>query len=176
MLQIFFVMAGFTGTYDCMIDNKGRVIIPAPLKRQLLPFAEEKFIVKQSIFKMCLELYVMEEWNRQLVMMDELSPFDEESNDFIRVFFDGIKEVEMDTTGRILLTKDLLSYSKISKDVKMASRGDIIEIWDLALYEKTVENTKRDKDKFKELAQKVMKNVKKPNRQVPSGYSSVTYS
>ena len=173
MLQNFFVMADFIGSYDCTVDSKGRVIVPAPLKRQLLPFTEGGFVVKRSVFSPCLELYVRQEWNRQRMMIDQLSPFKKKNNDFKRAFFAGLKEVEMDATGRILLTKDLLAYSGISKDVIMASAGNIIEIWDKAAYEGVVADTNLD---FGELAEEVMKDVKIPNAEIPSNYSSITYS
>jgi MraZ protein len=152
-------MVDFLGSYDCTVDSKGRIIVPAPLKRQLLPFADKKFVVKRSVFSPCLELYVMEEWNKQRMMVGKLSPFKKKNKDFVRAFFAGIKEVELDTTGRILLAKDLLSYSGISKDVTMASAGNIIEIWDKALYENTITDTNLD---FGDLAEVVMKDIDIP--------------
>ena len=171
--QNFFVMAGFIGSYECTVDSKGRVIVPAPLKRQLLPFSDGGFVVKRSVFSPCLELYVRQEWNKQRMMVEQLSPFKKKNKDFTRAFFAGIKEVDMDATGRILLAKDLLAYSGISKDVTMASAGNIIEIWDKTAYENTVAETNLG---FGELAEDVMENVKIPNAEIPSSYSEITYS
>ena len=154
----FFDIVDFIGSYDCTIDSKGRIIVPKPLKDQLLPFTN-KFIIKRKPSSSCLELYVMEEWNRLRLMLNKLNPFVKKHNDFKRALFAGIKEVEMDSTGRILLTKDLLAYSGISKDVTMASVGNIIEIWDKALYENTVAETNLS---FAELAEEVMGNVETP--------------
>ena len=169
MLQNFFDMASFIGSYDCTVDSKGRVIVPASLKRQLLPFAEGGFIVKRSVSSPCLELYVRQEWNRLRMMVDKLNPFKKKNNDFKRAFFAGLKEVEMDATGRILLAKDLLIYSGISKDVTMASSGNIIEIWDKAAYESVIAETNLT---FGDLAEEVMQDIEIP----PDYNNSITYS
>jgi MraZ protein len=155
-------MVNITGSYDCTIDGKGRLIVPAPLKRQLLPFADKKFIVKRNADAdlPCLELYVMDEWNRLLrLVLSKLNPFVKKHNDFKRALLAGIKEVELDSTGRLLLAKDLLAYSGISKEVTMASVGNIIEIWDKALYESTITETNLN---FGTLAEEVMGGVEFP--------------
>jgi len=154
--KIFIAMVDFIGSYDCTIDSKGRVIVPAPLKRQLLPFADKKFIVKRSASRPCLEFYVMEEWDKLRVKVNRLNPFVKDNTDFKRVLFAGIKEVELDAVGRILLTKDLLAYSGISKEVTMAASGNIIEVWDKALYEKAIAESSLN---FSALAEKVMGQV-----------------
>jgi len=163
-LPKFFVMANmvvdFIGSYECTIDSKGRIIVPAPLKRQLLPYVENKFIVKRSIYSPCLELYVMKEWDKQRIMVNKLSPFKKKNRDFTRALYAGIKEVELDTTGRILITKDLLAYSGISKDVIMASAGNIIEIWDKAMYENAITETNLN---FGDLAEEVMQDIEMPS-------------
>jgi MraZ protein len=151
--KIFEAMVDFIGAHDCTIDSKGRVIVPAPLKRQLLPFADKKFIVKRSASSPCLELYVMEEWDKLRTKLSKLNPFVKKNNDFKRALFAGIKEVELDSTGRILLAKDLLAYSGISKDVTMAAVGNIIEIWNKSLYEGTIATTGIS---FEALAEDVM--------------------
>jgi MraZ protein len=155
-------MVNITGFYECTLDSKGRIIVPKSLKEQLLPFSDKKFIVKRnSDAKLpCLELYVMDEWNRLLrLVLSKLNPFVKKHNDFKRALFAGIKEVELDSTGRILLAKDLLAYSGISKDVTMASVGNMIEIWDKASYESTVAETNLS---FGELAEEVMGGVEFP--------------
>jgi MraZ protein len=155
----FLNMVDFIGVYDCTVDSKGRVIIPAPLKRQLQPFSDKKIVVKRSVFSPCLELYVMEEWTKLSMMLKKLNPFNKKNNDFKRIFFAGVKEVNIDPTGRVLLSKDLLTFSSISKDVIMASAGSYIEIWDKEAYEKTISNPDFD---YGALAEEVMKDIQMP--------------
>ena len=53
-------MINLIGTYECTVDNKGRIMIPAQLKKQLDGFTTEPFILKRSVFQNCLELLMTE--------------------------------------------------------------------------------------------------------------------
>ena len=57
------------GTYECKVDAKGRLLIPAPLKKQLSIALQDGFVLKRSVFQPCLELYPMNEWN---LMMEKI--------------------------------------------------------------------------------------------------------
>ena len=63
--------------------------------------------------------------------------------------------LEIDTTGRILIPKDLISFADISKNLVLASSVNMIEIWDKDQYENTVKETLVD---FGSLAEEVMGN------------------
>jgi MraZ protein len=153
-------MVEFSGTYDCTVDGKGRIIIPASLKRQLFLCSGNELILKRKLNTPCLELYEMEEWNRWVLMWKrKLKPFDTDHAAFKRAFFAGLQEVEMDSTGRILIAKDLLAHSGISKDVTMVAVGNLIEIWDKEKYEKNVAESERN---LKELTQKVLGKFENP--------------
>jgi MraZ protein len=54
------------GTYDCKADVKGRIMLPVALKGQLSPVLASGFVIKRAVFRDCLELYPMAEW--QLLM------------------------------------------------------------------------------------------------------------
>ena len=41
------------GTYHCKADNKGRVMVPADLKKQLAPALAQGFVVKRAVFQSC---------------------------------------------------------------------------------------------------------------------------
>lgn len=146
-------MLNLIGTYDCRADAKGRVMIPAMLKKQLESVSEEGFIIKRSVFQPCLEVYPMREWNELMVQMKGLNRFKRSNNDFIRAFNAGVRVVEMDSSGRILIPKDLLAFAGISQDLVLTSAINIIEIWDKNKYEQSIEDAAED---FATLAEEVM--------------------
>lgn len=146
-------MLNLIGTYDCRADAKGRVMIPAMLKKQLESVSEEGFIIKRSVFQPCLEVYPMREWNELMVQMKGLNRFKRSNNDFIRAFNAGVRVVEMDSSGRILIPKDLLAFAGISQDLVLTSAINIIEIWDKDKYEQSIEEAAED---FATLAEEVM--------------------
>lgn len=148
-------MVNLVGTYECKVDAKGRLMVPAPLKKQLIPVLQEGFVLKRSVFQPCLELYPMEEWNAVMADLNKLNRFVKKNNDFIRTFTAGVKMVEVDTNGRLLIPKDLVAFAGIDKEIVLSSAINIIEIWDKQKYENTVDDTAGD---FAELAEEVMGN------------------
>ena len=143
------------GTYECKVDAKGRLMLPTSLKKQLGSL-EEGFVLKRSVFQPCLELFPMTEWNKMMLKINKLNRFVKKNNDFIRRFTAGVKVVEIDATGRLLIPKDLIVFGKIDKDLVLSSAINIIEIWDKTLYENAIENATDD---FADLAEEVMGNL-----------------
>jgi len=144
------------GTYECKIDAKGRVLLPAPLKKQLTDSLNDGFVLKRSVFQPCLELYPMAEWNLMMQKINKLNRFVKKNNDFIRRFTAGVKVVEIDNLGRLLIPKDLMTFGNISKDLVLSSAVNIVEIWDKDLYEKSISGDDVD---FADLAEDVMGNI-----------------
>jgi MraZ protein len=143
------------GTYECKVDAKGRLLIPSALKKQLANSIQEGFVLKRSVFQPCLELYPMTEWNLMMQKINKLNRFVKKNNDFIRRFTAGVKVVEVDDLGRLLIPKDLIVFSRISKDIVLSSAVNIVEIWDKELYEKSIAGDDID---FADLAEDVMGN------------------
>lgn len=144
------------GTYECKVDAKGRLLLPAPLKKQLAASLQDGFVLKRSVFQPCLELYPMSEWNLMMQKINKLNRFVKKNNDFIRRFSAGVKVVEIDNLGRVLIPKDLTVFAKITKDIVVNSAVNIVEIWDKELYEKAIDDSVVD---FADLAEEVMGNV-----------------
>lgn len=149
-------MNSLIGTYECKVDVKGRLLLPAPLKKQLAASLQDGFVLKRSVFQPCLELYPMAEWNLMMQKVNKLNKFVKKNNDFIRRFQAGVKVVEIDALGRLLVPKDLTNFAQITKDVVLSSTVNIVEIWDKDLYEKAIDDSVGD---FADLAEDVMGNV-----------------
>ncbi len=128
-------------------------MVPVALKNQMAPIMSQGFVLKRSVFQPCLELYPMEEWNGLMQKMNKKNRFKKKNNDFIRRFSAGVKVVEVDATGRLLIPKNLIDIAGIEKEVVLSSAINIIEIWDKDSYEKVIEETAED---FAELAEEVM--------------------
>lgn len=146
-------MINLIGTYECKADAKGRLMLPASYKKQLNDVLTKGFILKRSVFQPCLELYPKKEWDILMQKMNNLNRFKKKNNDFIRRFTAGVKEIEVDTTGRILIPKDLTAFAGINKELVLSSAINIIEIWDKNRYEQAIEEATDD---FADLAEEVM--------------------
>lgn len=148
-------MVNLIGTYECKADAKGRLMLPSQLKKQLNSVLDEGFVLKRAVFQPCLELYPMSEWNKLMDKVNKLNRFVKKNNDFIRRFTAGVKIVELDASGRLLVPKDLHSFAGISKEVVLSSAVNIVEIWDKDNYEKAIDDAAVD---FADLAEDVMGN------------------
>ncbi|NQX85583.1 MAG: division/cell wall cluster transcriptional repressor MraZ [Flavobacteriaceae bacterium] len=146
-------MKTLIGTYECKADAKGRLMMPSPLKKQLGAVVEKGFVLKRAVFQPCLELYPMEEWEAMMQKMNKLNRFKKKNNDFIRRFTAGVKFVELDVSGRLLVPKDLTVFANITKHVVLSSAINIVEIWDKEKYEQAIEDAAMD---FADLAEEVM--------------------
>lgn len=153
-------MVNLIGTYECKVDAKGRLMVPAPMKKQLVPILQDGFVLKRSVFNPCLELYPMEQWNKVMEEIGSLNRFIKENVDFIRMFTAGVKIVEVDTNGRLLIPKDLVRVAKIEKEVVLQSSIGKVEIWDKELYEKSIDTPAEE---FAALAERVMGNKRNAN-------------
>ena len=118
-----------------------------------LNMVAQGFVLKRSIFRNCLELYPVPEWNAESARINKLNRFRRKNVDFIRKSMAGVKIVELDNAGRLLIPKDLFNFATISKDIVMASVVNKIEIWDKDEYEKAVSY---DPEEFANLAEEVM--------------------
>ena len=131
-------------------------MISSALKKQLAPVLQEGFVIKRAVFQPCLELYPMQEWNTMMSKINNLNRFVKKNNDFIRRFTAGVKLVEVDASGRLLIPKNLCVFAGIEKNVVLSSAINIVEIWDKDRYEKAIDDAAVD---FAELAEEVMGNT-----------------
>lgn len=143
-------MINIVGTYECKVDSKARILLPSPLKKQLQHVLNEGFVIKRSVFQNCLEIYPMQEWNLVVSQVNRLNRFIKKNNEFIRAFLAGLKVVDVDSSGRLLIPKDLLLFAKLNKEVVLSSSVNMIEIWDKEDYEISVAETLQDFDKLTE--------------------------
>ena len=146
-------MQHLVGTYECKADAKGRIMMPIAIKKQLANTTTNGFVLKRAVFNACLELYPVKEWKKLMEKVNDLNRFNKKNNDFIRRFTAGVKTVEMDISGRLLIPKDLVKHAQIGKEIVVSSAVNILEIWDKSLYEKAIDEATLD---FGALAEEVM--------------------
>jgi len=146
-------MISVLGTYECKVDAKGRFMFPVQFKNQMGETSKRGFVIKRSIFKKCLELFPVDQWQVETAMVSKLNMFKKKNAEFVTKFMAGVRPSELDGTGRLLIPKDLLRYGGITKEIVLSSVVNRIEIWDKASYEAAVEY---DPDDFASLAEDVM--------------------
>jgi MraZ protein len=145
-------VAALIGEFECSIDDKARLMLPSALKKQLPKKDSNKFVINRG-FEKQLNLYPWKEWDKVTSSINNLNLFVQKNREFVRRFNNGATELELDSSGRILLPKSLMLYAGISKEAILFAHSDRIEIWSKQEYDKYM---KQGADDFAKLAEEVM--------------------
>lgn len=120
----------FYGEYQHSVDQKGRVIVPSKFREGL----GESFIVTKGLDN-CLFAYSSDEWTNLENKLKALPFTDKDVRAFVRFFFAGATECEVDKQGRILIPQNLREYAKLEKDIYVIGVSTRVEIWDKSSWE-----------------------------------------
>ncbi|MCK9612223.1 MAG: division/cell wall cluster transcriptional repressor MraZ [Bacteroidales bacterium] len=148
-------MLELKGEFECKLDGKNRLVFPAGLKKQLPLTSAKKFVINRG-FEQCLGLYTVEAWETIIKEIKKLSRYKKDARNFLRYFYRGATEIELDGTNRLLLPKSLLKYAGIEKEVLVFAYLDRIEIWDKNKYETLITD---EPEGYADLAEKVLGNI-----------------
>ncbi|MFA5881349.1 MAG: division/cell wall cluster transcriptional repressor MraZ [Eubacteriales bacterium] len=138
----------FMGEFQHTIDVKGRLIVPSKFRDSL----GERFVATKGLDN-CLFVYPAEEW-QQLEQKLKSLPFTRaDARAFVRFFFSGATECEIDKQGRILLPANLREYAKLEKDVVVLGVSNRVEIWSSGEWEKY---SSKAEATYEEIAEKIV--------------------
>lgn len=135
----------FTGEYNHIVDQKGRLIIPNKFRNLL----GDNFVISKGIDG-CLTIYDKNRWDELLVKVSELKMTDKKAREFKRFIVGSGKECTTDKMGRTIVDESLRDFAKIKigSEVTFVGVGDYIEVWDSKVYKK--QNDFEDFDKMAE--------------------------
>ena len=142
----------FYGEYEHLLDNKGRVIIPAKFREIFKEHYVERFYITRGL-DCCLFVFTEESWKAQERKFREMPFTKNESRKFNRLYFSGACDVVCDKQGRILIPDYLKHYAEIEMDVVIIGVSDRIEIWSKAKWR---EFYNAHKGSFEDLAEKII--------------------
>lgn len=145
-------MSYFSSEYECKLDAKGRLILPARMKTNLPTDSGNNIVITRG-FETCLVVYPELEWRKVFSKVSGLNEFNEEYRNFQRNFFRGNTEAELDANGRFVLPKSMTKYAQIETEVIVVGMGNRIEIWNPALYDQFLI---KDQKEFSKLAEKYL--------------------
>lgn len=114
----------FIGEYQHSIDKKGRIIIPAKFRDEL----GNSFIITKGLDN-CLFVYPQNEWNILEQKLKALPLTRKDARAFVRFFFAGATECDLDKQGRILVPGNLRKHANLSKDTVIIGVSNRVEIW-----------------------------------------------
>ncbi|MBP5245625.1 MAG: division/cell wall cluster transcriptional repressor MraZ [Clostridia bacterium] len=117
----------FSGRAYHNIDAKGRIFIPAMYRTEL----GDKFVVANGFSDPYLVIYPMSEWEELIEKIDALG-MDKNARAIKRYIMMNANPTEMDSQGRIVLSKEHREFAKLTKEALILGMNRTIEIWDSA--------------------------------------------
>ncbi len=118
----------FAGQYHCKVDEKGRFILPSPLREQLEADGERVIFVKGQ--DQPLSAYSVKEW--ESVLAKAKHAFDEDqSRLFMHFVVSEAASSDIDKNGRILIPGRLRKAIPLEDDLEIVLVGMYhrLEIW-----------------------------------------------
>jgi MraZ protein len=146
-------MSSFKGSYTYAVDDKGRVNLPAKLRKYVSPEANETFVITRG-FEKCLFVYPIDEWNKLEQNLRNLSSYDPRHRQFIRALLELASESQLDGQARLSIPQELREYASIRGEVRIIGTLDKIELWDPKIYD---EYKISQPESYENIAAKVMK-------------------
>ncbi|MBU5590801.1 division/cell wall cluster transcriptional repressor MraZ [Clostridium sp. MSJ-4] len=136
----------FIGEYQHALDNKNRIIVPSKFRETL----GSKFVITKGLDG-CLYIYTIDEWSALEEKLRKLPLTSKDARAFVRFFFSGANELELDKQGRALIPQNLIEYANIKKEIISIGVMSRIEIWSKENWEE-YNNSNID---FDEIAEKM---------------------
>jgi len=143
-------MPAFSGKYYYNLEEKGRLIIPAPFREIISSSYSPRLYITNAAFDRCLHIYPYEEWVRLEEKVRGLPRMLEEVRLFMRRVIASAQECNMDKQGRLLIPAALREDAGINGEVVVVGQIDKIEIWDRKEWDAAVDITKIDRKTFEE--------------------------
>ncbi len=144
-------MVRFSAKHTALIDDKGRIVLPALFKKAMGELAEQPIAIEKDIYVGCLNIYPEEYWNEKLEEIEsKLNQFDEGDLELLEQFYENFTTVKMAPNGRINIPSDFIGHAVLKKEVVIIGMGKSIRIWDAENYEQRKIERKSLRDMYKE--------------------------
>ncbi len=125
----------FRGFNKISIDNKGRLAVPSRYRELISVQAENSLVITLNPLDRSLWLYPLPEWDVIEDKLASLSDFDKQSRRTKQMMRGYATDCQLDSQGRILIPKELRSYSDLTKKAVILGQGNKFEIWNEKAWE-----------------------------------------
>jgi len=142
----------FRGQFTYSVDSKGRLSIPAKMRKHVSPECNDTFVMTQGTAG-CIDVYPLDQWQQFETKLLTLNPFKPNDAKFIRMILQHATEDTLDSQARILVPQALLQYAKIDKEVLILGALKKIELWSPDVYS---EYLKQTPETYEQIAAEVM--------------------
>jgi len=144
-------MPGLIGKYTGTLDNKGRLILPARLRKSK-SVTLDSFVLTLG-FDKCLFLFPIPEWEKIDQRLDNYAFTHRDANFFLRMLMANASEVNLDRQHRITIPPELLTKASIEREVLILGAGRRIELWAPVAFDEYIQGFDKT---YEQVAQQLM--------------------
>ncbi len=141
-------MSGFWGNYKTRLDAKGRINIPAKVRKNLRPEDQDTFILIRGTEKY-ISLHPLSRWEETMDRIRQQVKNAQDMKIVIRRLMYQASEQTIDRQGRLNIPAELIEYAELDGEVYIIGNASRLEIWSPHHYGMIVEE---NEDRFKQLA------------------------
>jgi len=119
----------FRGATKVTLDAKGRLAIPTRYRERLAARCDGEIVMTVDRDR-CLLVYPLPDWEeleRKLVRLPSLHKV---ARRIVRIMVGYATEVEMDASGRVLVSRELRDFAGLDKQAILIGQGNKFELWD----------------------------------------------
>jgi MraZ protein len=122
-------MTEFAGSHKATIDDKGRIVLPSPFKKELGEMALESLVIEKNLHRSCLDIHPEKYWKSRVDdFKSALDPFDEDDDALLQFFYQNFIKVTMAPNGRINIPASYLEYANLDKGAEFIGMGESIRL------------------------------------------------
>ena len=128
----------FRGATKVSLDAKGRLAIPTRYRERLTARCDGQIVVTVDKDH-CLLIYPLPDWEELERKLVRLPSMNKVARNIVRIMVGYATEVDMDASGRILVSRELRDFAALDKQAMLIGQGNKFELWDEQTW-----NEKRD--------------------------------
>ena len=134
----------FKGIHNLSLDSKGRLGIPVKYRDNIIGLVKGAMVITIDTEEKCLLLYPSNFWSKIQDKISKLPSFNKNARRIQRLLVGQAEDIDVDSNGRILISKPLREYASLSKKVILIGQGEKFEIWDQGTWSQNVEKWREE--------------------------------
>ena len=134
----------FKGIHNLSLDSKGRLGIPVKYRDNIIGLVKGAMVITIDTEEKCLLLYPSNFWSKIQDKISNLPSFNKNARRIQRLLVGHAEDIDVDSNGRILISKPLREYASLTKKVILIGQGEKFEIWDQGTWSQNVEKWREE--------------------------------
>ena len=119
----------FKGIHNMNLDGKGRLTIPSKYRSTIIDQVNGNMVITIDSEEKCLLLYPSTAWRKIQDKINNLPSFNKNAKRIQRLLIGHAEDLEMDASGRVLISKPLINFAEMTKKITLIGQGEKFEIW-----------------------------------------------